>query len=181
MLRHKGVVFLATIMMALQPSYIPIGLRLRLLWFGISHDWSRFLPSEWGPYAEFFYGENGKATTVRDKAGHYKPADTGDEAFDFAWLLHQKRNRHHWQWWILPEDDGRFKVLEMGQVYVLEMICDWMGAGRAQRKPDIGTWYLANHRKMQLSDEARGTIEFQLYRLGYLDEAGLMEAARRDA
>ncbi len=27
-----------------------------LIWQGITHDWSKFLPSEWIPYAEYFYG-----------------------------------------------------------------------------------------------------------------------------
>jgi hypothetical protein len=67
-----------------------------LIWRGLVHDLSKFLPSEWFPYARFFYEPNGTKKTRRDKSGYYKPTDTGDSAFDFAWLLHQKRNRHHW-------------------------------------------------------------------------------------
>lgn len=131
------------------------------LWYrGLMHDVSKFLPSEWFPYAEFFYGE--KAVPRRDKTGYYKPTDTGNVAFDFAWLLHQKRNRHHWQWWVLPEDDGGTKVLEMSETFRLEMLCDWRGAGKAYGTPDTKLWYLTNRHKMQLGQKTRAWVEVQL-------------------
>ena len=86
--------------------------KVGLYWQGITHDLSKLLPDEWFPYANYFYGFK-----KRDETGYYKPTDTGDKAFDFAWLLHQKRNPHHWQWWILPEDDGGTKILEMPLKY----------------------------------------------------------------
>src|SRR3972149_1962592 len=76
--------------------------KVGLFWRGIRHDISKFLPDEFIPYANFFYKKADKMK--RDGTGYYKPTDTGDKAFDFAWLLHQKRNRHHWQWYLLPED-----------------------------------------------------------------------------
>jgi hypothetical protein len=133
-----------------------------LIWRGIKHDWSKFLPSEWIPYARFFYEPDGTKKTRRDSTGYYKPTDTGDKAFDFAWLLHQKRNRHHWQWWILPEDNGGIKVLEMHKDDALEMYCDWIGAGRAQGVVDWQNpkrWYDLNKHKMQLHPETQAYVE----------------------
>ena len=98
-----------------------------LFWRGLVHDISKFRLDELIPYANYFY-----STNPRDKTGYYKPTNTGNDAFDFAWLLHQKRNRHHWQWWILPEDNGGEIVLEIKYPYNIEMICDWVGAGKAQ-------------------------------------------------
>lgn len=123
---------------------------------GVLHDWSKFLPSEFFPYANFdFY-------TKRDETGYYKPTDTGDDAFDFAWLLHQKRNKHHWQWWILPEDNGGLKILDMPLKYRKEMLCDWKGAGRAYRTPDTKRWWEANNHKMQLHPNTREWIVREL-------------------
>lgn len=134
-----------------------------LIWRGLVHDVSKFLPSEFGPYANFFYGQkNSDIKKGRDETGYYKPTDTGDAAFDFAWLLHQKRNRHHWQFWILPEDDGGEKVLEMPLVYAIEMLCDWKGAGRAQRTPDTLAWYMKNGHRMRLHPRTRVFIEERL-------------------
>ncbi len=142
-LRHKWFVFLEAC-------------RLGIPWLGIIHDLSKLLLSEWGPYAEFFYGKQAKV--VRDSTGYYKPTDTGNAAFDFAWLLHQKRNKHHWQWWCLPSEDG-MKVLPMPDRYLREMIADWRGAGRAQKKPDTRAWYAKNGCKMQLHPDTRKAVE----------------------
>ena len=130
-------------------------------WRGLIHDWSKFLPSEFIPYAKHFYGKpGGGIKTGRDKTGYYKPTDTGDLAFDFAWLLHQKRNKHHWQWWILPEDEGGVKVLNIPCCYVMEMICDWRGASKAQgHGGDISEWWIANNGKMQLHAATRAFLE----------------------
>ena len=136
--------------------------RRGLIWQGIVHDLSKFRPSEWFPYARYFYEPDGTKKTKRDKSGYYKPTDTGDAAFDFAWLLHQKRNRHHWQWWVLPEDNGGTKVLMMWDKYILEMACDWLGAGRAQgveNWQDPTPWYEKNKDKMQLNAVSRLYVE----------------------
>lgn len=134
-----------------------------LYWRGMMHDLSKFKSSEFVPYANFFYGKEKK----RDKTGYYKPTDTGDKDFDFAWLLHQKVNRHHWQFWMLPEDEGGVKILEMEYPYWLEMICDWVGAGKAQgfyspkndRYKETRAWYAKNKDKMQLHPKTRKYIE----------------------
>lgn len=146
-LRHKWFVFLAAC-------------KLGVPWLGIIHDLSKFSPDEWIPYAKFFYGTN---KSRRDKTGYYKPTDTGDKAFDFAWLLHQKRNKHHWQWWVLPEDNGGVKVLPMPERYMREMLADWSGAGRAQgHGDDVKPWYLANNHKMQLHPDTRAWLEMMI-------------------
>jgi len=131
--------------------------KIGLFWRGLTHDLSKLLPSEYLPYADFFYGK--KAKQVRDETGYYKPTDTGHVGFDFAWLLHQKRNDHHWQWWVLPEDDGGEKVLPMSDAAVREMVCDWRGAGRAQGTPDTLAWYYKNKDKMRLHDASRNAVE----------------------
>ena len=149
-LRHKWFVMLACF-------------KVGLYWQGLIHDNSKFLPDEFIPYANFFYGNN-DIKKGRDKTGYYKPTDTGDKAFDFAWLLHQKRNPHHWQWWILPEDKGGIKLIPMWNKYLLEMLCDWQGAGKAQRnKTPIWEWYKANKTKMQLNKATIKEIEKILF------------------
>ena len=129
---------------------------------GVTHDMSKLLPSEFMLYMEHFYGSKVGISRGRDKTGYYKPTDTGDEAFDFAWLLHQKRNKHHWQWWCLPEDEGGLKVLEMPLRHRKEMLADWRGAGRAQKKPDTIAWYEQNKVRMSLGLETRNWIEKHL-------------------
>jgi hypothetical protein len=66
-----------------------VRLRVNLLQL-ITHDWSKFLPSEWGPYAAYFYGEKNPETK---------------NGFDRAWNHHQNRHPHHWQYWLLTTDN----------------------------------------------------------------------------
>lgn len=136
-----------------------------LFWRGIKHDWSKFLPDEWIPYANYFYGPKGDEIRAkrRKSGGYYKPYESGDERFDFAWLLHQKRNDHHWQWWILPKDEGGFKAMPMKEKAWREMICDWRGAGRAQGYGDNTVeWYHKTKNSMILHEETRFNVEFKL-------------------
>lgn len=74
--RHKWFVFLACLQWG-----VPI-------WSAILHDWDKLLPDEWFPYARTFYTPEGEK--------QYK------ESVEFAraWMLHQHRNKHHWQWWL---------------------------------------------------------------------------------
>ncbi len=89
--------------------------KMGIYWQGIAHDFIKLLPSEFVPYANHFYGKKGVKSIKkgRNRSGYYKPYNTGNNAFDYAWLLHQKRNKHHWQCWILPKDDGGTVVFDM--------------------------------------------------------------------
>jgi hypothetical protein len=123
-------------------------LKMGLVWRGLVHDLSKFLPSEWFPYASFFY----------DPApdGGHRPRQ--EDAFDLAWLKHIHRNPHHWQYWRLREDDGGTKLIPMPPKYVKEMLADWRGAGKAQGHPHLGPWYAKNHRKIELATETRDLL-----------------------
>jgi hypothetical protein len=138
-----------------------------LLWRGLVHDASKFRPSEFFPYARFF-----GARQPRDKTGYYKPTDTGDAAFDRAWFWHQKRNRHHWQYWTIPTADG-VVPLDIPDADLREMVCDWRGASRAQGATStVQEWYAANGAKMVLTDATR-------LRLNALLDANPLESLRR--
>lgn len=134
--QHKWFVFLGCLKMG-----VP-------LWIAIFHDWDKFLPDEWIPYAHTFYNKDGSKT--------YKEYPD----FALAWNYHQKRNKHHWQYWILTWDRGESEALPMPELYVREMLADWIGAGRAitgESNPE--KWYEDNKQKMILHPETRILIE----------------------
>lgn len=148
-IRHKWYVFQAGLEIG-----VPI-------WQLVIHDWSKFLPGEWFPYVDFFYGKKDIQGRSLGAVGHYhKPGDS--HAFDSAWNHHQKANPHHWQYWILIRDTGENLALLMPEKYTREMVADWRGAGMAQGKPDTWAWYLANKDKMTLHSETRRLVEFLL-------------------
>ena len=152
--KHKWFVFLACV-------------RQGLIWRGLVHDLSKFSPREFFPYARMFFGDR---KPIRDSTGYYKPYDTGNLEFEYAWLNHTRHNKHHWQYWTLPHDrddnNGCEKVFDMPEIYALEMICDWIGAGKAQKSKNnaIG-WYNANKHKIGLSEKTKVFIESTLSKL----------------
>lgn len=134
------------------------------LWRLVIHDWSKLTPAEWRPYVENFYrpldpsigrgeGPHGVALVERLRAER-------QARFDAAWLHHQHRNAHHWQHWLLREDDGPTKALPMPEPLVREMVADWMGAGRAiTGQWEVASWYEANRDKIVLAAETRALVE----------------------
>lgn len=76
--------------------------KLGLIWRGIIHDWTKFLPDEFIPYARFFYGQDGQPKSVPPGS-----TDPIEAAFILAWNKHQKRHDHHWQFWLLTEDNPK--------------------------------------------------------------------------
>lgn len=90
--------------------------KYKLYWRGVMHDMSKLLPSEFFPYLNFFYGKQ-KTTN-----NFYVPGK--DNKFDTAWLKHQHRNPHHWQYWVLSRDERSISCLEMPEKYMIEMLCD---------------------------------------------------------
>lgn len=137
--RHKWFVFIASFRITVIPP----------LWRMIVHDMSKFRPSEWFPYAETFYAPDGSK--------QYKPT----EDFDIAWLHHQHRNPHHWQYWMLKQDNGKTKVIDMPREYIIEMVADWMGAGKAiTGEWEVKEWYGNNKHKIVMSDKTKELVEW---------------------
>ena len=142
-IRHKWYVFRACC-------------KYKLYRAAITHDLSKLLPSEFFPYARFFHGSN---PPQKDENGYYHKPGLVEE-MDIAWLKHQRRNPHHWQYWVLLEDCGNTKVLEMPDKYVREMVCDWVGAHKAQKaKGTVRDWYDKNKDKMTLHPDTQKRIE----------------------
>lgn len=132
---------------------------------GVIHDLSKFSPQEFMAYADKF---DPNKPSVRDKTGYYRPYGD-DAAFDKAWLHHIRHNDHHWQAWIIPADGkGENQCLPMRHGAIVEMLCDWRGAGKAYGTPiegpyaSEGNWYVQNGHKMQLHRDTRDAIEDML-------------------
>ena len=130
-IKHKWFVFLA-------------GKRLGVpLYLLLLHDWTKFTPCELPHYQRQFYGKADQPLN-----------------FSYAWLHHQKSNKHHWEYWIPITGHNRggysdLQPLPMPNKYVGEMVADWMGASRAyeQKWPDewpdkIWPWWEKNKAKV---------------------------------
>lgn len=118
------------------------------LWQAIIHDCSKFTKAEWWPYVNAFYAPDGSS----------RYNETSE--FNIAWLKHQNRNPHHWQYWLITWDRGNTEPLLMPEKYVREMVADWAGAGKAiTGKWELSAWYEKNKKNIILHPKTRKFAE----------------------
>lgn len=125
------------------------------------HDDSKWDVREYDAYDRYFYGSR-SSEVVRK--------------FDYAWLHHIHHNPHHWQYWVLFQDDPKgkefvnpetgdrikmpFKALEMPRYEILHMIADWWSfSWKSGRYEEIFEWYDSHRKKMILNPMTRHLVE----------------------
>lgn len=109
------------------------------------HDNSKYSEEEYDAYDKYFYGT--KTAEVK-------------EAFNFAWLHHIHNNPHHWQYWVLVNDDDGTKALEAPEEYVVEMICDWWSFGHKTGKlEELFDWYDSHKANMIMHKNTKKYVE----------------------
>ena len=86
---------------------------------GLLHDLSKFSPVEFFESVKYYQGDSSPIDACKKANGYSK-----------AWLHHKGRNPHHYEYYIDNLDHGG-QPLIMPYKYAVEMLCDYLGAGRA--------------------------------------------------
>lgn len=113
----------------------------------VDHDLSKNTIAEYDAYDQYFYGKNKSYEVVNN--------------FNHAWLHHIHRNPHHWQYWVLINDDPGegMVVLDMPYCYIIEMICDWWAfSWKKENLNEIFNWYNDHKDYMKLSKNTRNAV-----------------------
>lgn len=115
-----------------------------------THDLSKFRPSEFIPYARYFY--------IDKKL--YR------EAFDKAWELHYQRNKHHPEYArtvliCIPGSKPYERYEDMEYNDIREMICDLKAMSR-KFGGSAQEYYLKNYHNFGLSMSTRRTLDYLL-------------------
>lgn len=116
-----------------------------------NHDASKTDPEEYDAYDAYFYGNNRSYSVVQN--------------FKKAWLRHIHNNPHHWQHWILINDEPKegMVVIDMPYIYVVEMICDWWSFSWTKGDlNEIFGWYEDRKDYMKLSANTQISVEYIL-------------------
>ena len=92
-----------------------------IVWRGIKHDLSKFHPIEF--FESIKYYSKDSSPIPRCKA---------DKGYSLAWQHHKGHNDHHYEYWVDNLDSGGTPI-EMPENCVLEMVADWMAAGKAYK------------------------------------------------
>ena len=113
------------------------------------HDKSKYSNEEYQAYDNYFYGK--KTSEV-------------NEEFNKAWLHHIHNNPHHWQHWVLLEDDPELNTnyicIEIPIKYVFEMIADWWSfSWKKNNLYEIFDWYDQHKKTMKLNSSTRKVVE----------------------
>lgn len=95
-----------------------------IIWQGITHDLSKFSKEELIPSAKYYNYNNVERT------------DKIIEDYFKAWCHHKGRNKHHWEYWTDFSSEGKVIPIKIPYNYVIEMICDWIGAGKTYEKDE---------------------------------------------
>lgn len=129
-----------------------------ITWRGIKHDMSKFSPKEFISSSRYFQGTSSPINAEKIKNG-----------YSIAWQNHKGRNTHHYHYWIDVED-GEVIALKMPYKDVVEMICDWVGAGKAYNtnkwtESDVLDYFIKHRSKMLFHEDTAYFIYRILYKI----------------
>lgn len=88
-------------------------------WRGFKHDFSKFSPTEFWESVRYYQGTRSPIDACKE-----------DKGVSRAWLHHKGRNSHHYEYHQDNFDKGG-TPLKMPYKDAVEMLCDYLGAGRA--------------------------------------------------
>lgn len=102
-----------------------------LYWQGLTHDLSKYSPTEFMNGARYYQGYRSPNNAERE-----------DKGYSESWLHHKGRNKHHYEYWVdycsevslAPATSGGMVPVEMPMKYLVEMICDRVAASKIYNK-----------------------------------------------
>lgn len=120
--------------------------KMGLIWQGITHDLDKFRIGYFKSYKEY-EGSKGYKSQLPETLY----PKTGSRALNKEILRHKKRSPHHWQYYCY----GRKEPSPIPDKYIKEMVCDWIGAGKARGRKDLMGWYLESKDLMVINNDTK--------------------------
>ena len=99
---------------------------------GFFHDFSKFHPIEFFESVKYYSGTRSPIYFCKKENGYSN-----------AWLHHKGRNKHHYEYWCDQIDEGG-RALIMPLTDTLEMLADYLAAGRTYDKKEFSYAYEYN-------------------------------------
>ena len=131
---------------------------------GLMHDWSKFSPTEFWESVKYYQGNRSPIDACKEANG-----------ISMAWMHHKGRNPHHYEYWMDNFDKGG-EPKQMPYKYAVEMLCDYLGAGRAYMGKNFSyeaeyNWWLKKCEKpLAMHSKTKAFINHIMVALDYCEQ-----------
>ena len=110
-------------------------IRCGLFWRGLTHDLSKYSPTEFFESVKYYTGKGSPIHNCRMQNG-----------YSLAWLHHKGRNKHHFEYWY---DSKNAVPMNIPYKYAVEHICDALAASKCYNRKNYSNnlplEYFYNH------------------------------------
>ena len=149
--------------------------RAGLYWQGLTHDLSKYSPTEFLVGAKYYQGNRRPNAAERE-----------DKGYSEAWMHHKGRNRHHYEYWTdMSRVTKNYESLPMPRKYLVEMIMDRRAAcmvyqGDAYTDRSAYDYFMTSRERELMHPDNRKELEFLLDMLAKKGEDRTFSYIRRN-
>ena len=141
---------------------------------GLTHDLSKYAPTEFWTGARYYQGNRSPNAAERE-----------DKGYSEAWMHHKGRNRHHYEYWTdMNRETKCYEPVPMPRRYFVEMVMDRRAAcmtyqGKAYRDDSALQYFERSREKALMHPETSRQLRFILGMLAEKGEAETFSYLRR--
>ena len=149
--------------------------RVGLYWQGLTHDLSKYSPTEFWNGARYYQGTRSPNNAERE-----------DKGYSEAWMHHKGRNRHHYEYWTDMNRETRvYEPVRMPRKYLVEQVMDRRAAcivyqGDAYTDRSAYDYFMSSRERQLMHPENRQEVEFLLDMLAQKGEKRTFSYIRRN-
>lgn len=124
---------------------------------GLTHDLSKYSPTEFRMGARYYQGTRSPNAAEREEKGYSE-----------AWMHHKGRNKHHYEYWTdLCKETGRYESVVMPRKYLVEMVMDRRAACMTYQGKDYTSgspiaYFQTSRERNLMHPETRRQLEYIL-------------------
>lgn len=131
--------------------------RVGLYWQGLTHDLSKYAPTEFLTGAKYYQGTRSPNSAEREEKGYSE-----------AWMHHKGRNRHHYEYWTdMNRQTRNYESVAMPRKYLVEMVMDRRAAckvyqGKEYHPGSELEYFLRSRERELMHEKTKQELEFIL-------------------
>ena len=149
--------------------------KVGLYWQGLTHDLSKYSPTEFWNGARYYQGTRSPNSAERE-----------DKGYSEAWIHHKGRNRHHYEYWTdMNRQTKCYEPIPMPRKYLVEMVMDRRAAcltyeGKAYTPGSALNYFLKSRERELMHPQTRQELEYILTMLRDRGEEETFRYLRRE-